>query len=157
MVQTTSAQVIDTFAVTPRARDLLRRWQTDPARRDVPRIVMRHTTCALPGLTPAAVEAACQASDHPPSWPASVRWHDQFAYVSGELPDGTTLPLMRLRYADSASTWGFAIYRASHVEYEKSFLPSGWPAGTPQEPLDCAWGLYLNDTTAWLTQQPPTN
>jgi hypothetical protein len=65
MIQTTSTQVIDTFAVTPRARDLLRRWQTDPARHDVPRIVMRHTTRALYELTPAAVEAACQASEHP--------------------------------------------------------------------------------------------
>ncbi|TCO52662.1 hypothetical protein EV192_112394, partial [Actinocrispum wychmicini] len=25
----------------------------------------------------------------------------------------------------------------------------------PQEALDCACGLYLNDTTAWL--KPPTN
>jgi hypothetical protein len=45
-------------------------------------------------------------------WPQlagiSVRWHGQFAYVSGQLPDGTDLPLFRLRYADSASTWGFA-------------------------------------------------
>ena len=85
-----------------------------------------------------------------------IRWHGQFAYVSGQLPDGTSQPLMRLRYADSASTWGFAIYRASHDDYEKSILPSGWPAGTPQEALDCACGLYLGDHTAWLTQ-PPTN
>ena len=94
-------------------------------------------------------------------WPQlagiDVRWHGQFAYVSGQLPDGTSLPLFRLRYADSASTWGFAIYRASHDDYEKSVLPSGWPAGTPQEALDCACGLYLGDHTAWLTQPPPTN
>jgi hypothetical protein len=57
----------------------------------------------------------------------------------------------------TASTWGFAIYRASHDDYEKSILPSGWPAGTPQEALDCACGLYLGDHTAWLTQPPPTN
>src|SRR5277367_3257621 len=85
-------------------------------------------------------------------WPqlagVTVRWHGQFAYVAGQLPDGTDLPLMRLRYAGSASTWGFAIYRASHDNYEKSFLPSGWPAGTPQEALDCACGLYLGDHTA---------
>ena len=31
------------------------------------------------------------------------------------------------------------------------------PAGTPQEALDCACGLYLGDHTAWLTQPPPTN
>jgi hypothetical protein len=51
----------------------------------------------------------------------------------------------------------FAIYRASHDDYEKSVLPSGWPAGTPQEALDCACGLYLGDTTAWLNPPPPTN
>jgi hypothetical protein len=45
----------------------------------------------------------------------------------------------------------------SHDDYENSLLPSGYPAGTPQEALDCACGLYLNDHTAWLTQQPPTN
>ena len=72
-------------------------------------------------------------------------------------PDGTSLPLFRLRYAGSASTWGFAIYRASHDDYENSLLPSGWPAGTAQEALDCACGLYLGDHTAWLTQPPPTN
>jgi len=65
----------------------------------------------------------------------------------------TALPLMRLRDAGSASTWGFAIYRASHDDYEKSVLPSGHPRGTPQEALDCACGLYLGDTTAWIT--PP--
>jgi hypothetical protein len=69
-----------------------------------------------------------------PSSPASPEsWHGQFAYVTGQLPDGTTLPLCRLRYADSASTWGFAIYRASHDDYETSVLPSGYPAGTPRK------------------------
>jgi hypothetical protein len=32
-----------------------------------------------------------------------------------------------LRYAGPASTWGFAIYRASYDDYEKSVLPSGRP------------------------------
>ena len=86
-----------------------------------------------------------------------VRYHGEFAYVAGQLPDGTTLPLCRLRYTGSATSWGFAIYRASHDDYEKSVLPSGYPAGTPQEALDCACGLYLGDTTAWLDPPPPTN
>jgi hypothetical protein len=94
-------------------------------------------------------------------WPqlagVAVRYHGEFAYVAGLLPGGTALPLMRLHYAGSATTWGFAIYRASHDDYEKSVLPSGWPAGTPQEALDCACGLYLSDTTAWLDPPPPTN
>ena len=44
--------------------------------------------------------------------------------ATGQLPGGTSLPLCRLRYTGSASTWGFAIYRASHDDYEKSVLPS---------------------------------
>ena len=63
------------------------------------------------------------------------------------------LPLCRLRYGGYASTWGFAIYRASHDDYQDGFLPSGQPAGTPKKPLDCACGLYLGDPAAWLT--PP--
>ena len=65
-------------------------------------------------------------------WPQlagiTVRWHGEFAYVSGQLPGGTTLPLMRLRYTGSATNWGFAIYRASHDDYDKSVLPSGYPS-----------------------------
>ena len=83
-----------------------------------------------------------------------IRHRGSFAYITGQLRDGTTLPLFRLRYSGSATIWGFAIYRASHDDYEPSYLPNGCPAGTPQEALDCACGLYLNDPTAWL---PPTN
>jgi hypothetical protein len=71
------------------------------------------------------------------------------------LADGTTLPLCRLRYGGSASRWGFAIYLASRDGYQDSVLPNGLPAGSPEEALDCACGLYLNDPTAWT--QPPTN
>ncbi|GAB2962734.1 hypothetical protein LWP59_18415 [Amycolatopsis acidiphila] len=91
-------------------------------------------------------------------WPTlasiTTRHHGAFAYVSGHLADGTVLPLCRLRYAGSATTWGFAAYLASRDGYENSILPSGYPAGTPEEALDCACGLYLDDATAW---QPPTN
>ena len=91
-------------------------------------------------------------------WPQladiTIRWHGAFAYIGGQLSDGTTLPLCRLRYAGSASTWGFAIYHASHDDHEDSILPGGHPSGTPQEALDCACGLYLGGTTAWLTQPP---
>ncbi len=86
-----------------------------------------------------------------------VRYHGAFAYVDGQLPGGITLRLCRLRYSGSAHTWGFAIYRASHDDYEPSILPSGYPAGSPPEALDCACGLYLADPTAWLSPPPPTN
>ena len=86
-------------------------------------------------------------------WPAldrvQVHFRGQFAYVSGRLPDGEELPLCRLRYGGSAGRWGFAIYRASHDGYDKSVLPSGYPAGTPQEALDCACGLYLASPAIW--------
>jgi hypothetical protein len=86
-------------------------------------------------------------------WPQltsiDVRFRGAFAYVTGQLPDSDPLPLMRLRYGGSANRWGFAIYRASHEDYEDSYLPTGLTAGTPEDALDCACGLYLNDPTAW--------
>ncbi len=82
--------------------------------------------------------------------------HGGFAYVHGQLVNGTTLPLFRLRYGGSTSSWGFAIDLASRDSYENSVLPSGYPVGTPEEALDCACGLYLNDATAW-TQPRRTN
>jgi len=89
-------------------------------------------------------------------WPAlakvQVRFRAQFAYVDGHLPDGEVLPLCRLRYGGSASSWGFAIYRASHDDYQDNILPSGHTTGSPEEALDCACGLYLNDPTAWQSR-----
>jgi hypothetical protein len=96
-------------------------------------------------------------------WPqladVSVRFRGKFAYVTGQLPDGQRLPLCRLRYAGYASTWGFAIWRASNQDYQDSFLPTGQAAGSPEEALDCACGLYLNDPAAWLPAgtNTPTN
>ena len=93
-------------------------------------------------------------------WPEladlTVHHRGQYAaYIDGQLADGTTLPLFRLRYGGSANTWGFAIHLASRNGYEDSILPTGYPVGTPEEALDCACGLYLNDPTAWT--EPPTN
>ncbi len=86
-------------------------------------------------------------------WPAlatvNVRHRGGFAYVTGELADGTALPL---RYGGYANSWGFAIYLASKDGYQDSILPSGYPVGTAEEALDCACGLYLNDPTAWRTE-----
>ena len=72
-----------------------------------------------------------------------------FAYLTTLLPDGQQLRLCRLRYSGSASRWGFSIYRESHDDYQASYLPSGYPTGTPEEALGTACGLYLNDPTAW--------
>ena len=94
-------------------------------------------------------------------WPAlthvDVRFRGPFAYVDGRLPDGAVLPLCRLRYGGSASRWGFALYRASHDDYQDNYLPSGDTAGSPEEALDCACGLYLSDPTIWQRPDTPPN
>ncbi len=64
-METTSNEVIDTFAVTARAQALLRRWREDPARPQVARTVLRHTTRALYQLEPSQIEVTCAASEHP--------------------------------------------------------------------------------------------
>jgi hypothetical protein len=96
-------------------------------------------------------------------WPqldaVRVRFRAGFAYVDGDLGDGETLKLCRLRYGGSASSWGFAIYRASHDDYQDAILPSGTFAGSPEQALDCACGLYLGDPSAWTEPitDTPTN
>jgi len=91
-------------------------------------------------------------------WPdlarVEVRFRAGFAYVDGRESDGTVLKLCRLRYGGSAHLWGFALYRASHDDYEDSFLPSGMTAGSAEDALDCACGLYLGDPSAWLPDTP---
>ena len=86
-------------------------------------------------------------------WPElagiQIRYRAGFAYVDGVLPDGDQLKLCRLRYAGSASQWGFAIYRTSHNDYQDSYLPTGFMGGTAEDALDTACGLYLGDPTAW--------
>ena len=72
-----------------------------------------------------------------------LRYRAGFAYVDGVLADGEVLRLCRLRYAGSARDWGFAIYRASHDDYEDSFLPTGSMGGPAEDALDTACGLYL--------------
>jgi hypothetical protein len=78
-------------------------------------------------------------------WPSidnvTVRFRANFAYVDAQI-DGRTIQLCRLRYASSASLWGFAIWRASHDDYEDSYLPNGMRAGSPEDALDCAAMLY---------------
>ena len=94
-------------------------------------------------------------------WPqlagVDVKFRGQFAYVAGRLPDDETLPLMRLRYGGYAASWGSAIYLASKDGYEPAMLHNGQMAGLPEEALDCACGLYLDDPTAWTDLRPPTN
>ena len=94
-------------------------------------------------------------------WPQlagiTVRWHGEFAYVAGQLPDGTTLPLMRLRYAGSAAHLGLRHLPGQPRRLRQVRPAQRLPGRHPQEALDCACGLYLGDTTAWLDPPPPTN
>ena len=73
------------------------------------------------------------------------RFRGVFAYVEAHLADGTVQPLVRLRYGGSARHWGFGLYLASSGRYEDQILPSGFPIGSPEEALDCAGGLYLDN------------
>ena len=90
-------------------------------------------------------------------WPAladvDVTHRAAYAYVTGTLANGEQIPLCRLRYGGSASVWGFSIYRASHDDYQPNMLHTGDTAGSPEDALDTACGLYLNDPTAWT--EPP--
>lgn len=86
-------------------------------------------------------------------WPqierVDLRFRAGFAYVDAVFPAGEALRLCRLRYTGYANQWGFAIYRASHDDYEDSFLPTALPFGPAEDALDTACGLYLADPTAW--------
>ncbi|MEV5846369.1 ATP-binding protein [Streptomyces sp. NPDC051985] len=81
-------------------------------------------------------------------WPhvdaITVRFRAGFAYVEADLPGEQSLPLCRLRFTGVLHTWGFALYLAGNDSYRNSILPSGLPAGSPEEALDCAGDLYLN-------------
>jgi hypothetical protein len=81
----------------------------------------------------------------------TVRFRSGFAYMDGQIGDEVT-PLFRLRYAGSASRWGFAMYWASHDDYEESFLHTGVMGGGPEEALECACGLYLGDSSPWISK-----
>ena len=105
-----------------------------------------------PDSTKASLEQRLRARARE-RWPQiaslQIRHRGTFSYVDATLTDATTLKLCRLRYAGSASQWQFAIYRASHDDYDESVFFTGLPAGTCQDALDTACGLYLNDPTAW--------
>jgi hypothetical protein len=89
-METTSAEVIATFAVTPRARGLLRRWQEDSGHPQVARTVLSHITKSLYALQPRQVEAVCTATEHPlgdirktvaMAVPPVVDWRPDFAFT----------------------------------------------------------------------------
>jgi len=65
VMDTNSNEVIATFALTARAQALLRQWREEPARPQVARTVLAHTTHVLYQLQPSQIETACASSEHP--------------------------------------------------------------------------------------------
>src|SRR6266853_5861025 len=130
-----------------------------PARRVGPGRQEKMTVvAACPDSTRTSLEQRLRARARE-RWPQiaslQIRHRGNFSYVDAVLTGATTLKLCRLRYVGSASQRQFAIYRASHDDYDESVFFTGLPVGTCQDALDTACGLYLNDPTAWI--QPPTN
>ena len=90
-----------------------------------------------------------------------VRFRGAFAYVDafplqhqfmpGTTPEerarieATPTRLCRLGYLGSPGRWAFAFFKYSDEKYEPSFLPAGGFTGAPEEALDCAALVYLQD------------
>lgn len=91
-------------------------------------------------------------------WPeleeVTLTWRGSYAYIRAWISMTEFVPVARIRYLGNEHQWEFAIYRASHEDYEPAVLPTGSPLGTPSEALDCALGLYLADPTTWQTTPP---
>jgi hypothetical protein len=81
------------------------------------------------------------------AWPQlaglRVRHRGQYAYVDGELADGQSVKLMRLRYHGTADRWGFALHDPASDRYQDALLPTGSGSGTPEDALDTACHLHL--------------
>jgi hypothetical protein len=118
--------------------------------------MMRHMP-AIPESTRSSI--ILRLLDHAEkNWPqlakVRARYHGSFAYITGVLRNGEQIPLFRLRYGGSASSFGFAIYSAASDRYEDALLRTGLPTGTPQEALDTACTVHLADLEPL---RPPTN
>jgi hypothetical protein len=91
-------------------------------------------------------------------WPQlaglTIRHRGQFAYIDGELPDGGTPPLFRLRYGASGNSLGFAVHLASRDAYEDAALLCGCPGRhSSKEHSIAPAASYLNDPTAWAPDE----
>ena len=100
----------------------------------------------MPAAPPASTKTSLQqrlsarAHEHWPQLTAvTVRYRGAFAYVTGQLPDGDTLPLMRLRYGGSAHRWGTAIYADSTGKYEDQI----WFTASTEETFDLVCDLRV--------------
>lgn len=96
------------------------------------------------------------ALDHHASqrWPdleeVTIRWRGSYGYIQAWTTQTEYIPVCRIQYLGD-DHYAFALYQASTETYAETRLPTGAYTGTPQQALDCALGLYLNDPTAWDT------
>jgi hypothetical protein len=83
-------------------------------------------------------------------WPQiaslQIRHRGVFSYVDATLTDGTTLKLCRLRYVGSASQWQFAIYCASHDDYDESVFPPACPSAPAKTPPSTPPAAFTSTT-----------
>jgi hypothetical protein len=56
-----------------------------------------------------------------------------------------------------STTWGFAIYRVSHEDYQDSILLSGYPAGTPKRSPGLRLRPLIRRHHRLAHQPPPAN
>ena len=81
------------------------------------------------------------AKNHPGKFTRiEVRFRAAFCYIDvfTEADGDSNMPthLCRLRYLGNPDRWGFDYYTYAHEKYERSFLMSGQPMGTPEEAFD---------------------
>jgi hypothetical protein len=76
-----------------------------------------------------------------------VRYRAKYAYIGAVIDgeDDGDLQLCRLKDTGHPDLWGFALFTYSSERYENNILPTGLPFGSPEEALDCAAGLHLED------------
>src|SRR4051794_32419219 len=134
----TDQEVATRFRVT---RMSANRWRRALAEGGRPALASKGAGGARCRLSPVQLDELQALLD---AGPAAEGWTDQCwtlpriaAVVRERFGVAYTLPevlrLCRLRYTGYATRWGFAIYRASHDDYEDNYLPSGSPTGTAEE------------------------
>ncbi len=91
-------------------------------------------------------------------WPEptelDIRYRGSFAYVNGITSHDDSLSLLPALPPRLTRPLGLRVYLASKDGYEDSVLPHGSFTGSPEEALDCACGLYLDDVSAWSEASP---
>ncbi len=112
----------------------------------------RSGTFTVMAKPPSPRKRRCNSGSPPAPGPSGRNWsasttgfRGEYAYITGHLPGGEKIPLMRLHYGGSAARWGFAIYLASKAGHEPAVLPAGVFAGAPEAALYTARGLYLDN------------